>query len=126
MTRVYIPGEDHTAELDDVKSRIAALREARYVKGEFDGDEEEWTALMAALRAKRQELEGLPQRKGGWQWREGDQTYAELWTSRDEQGRGELLKGSGITVKLFPVVDRQVRMQLDLPPDLTERLGITA
>jgi site-specific DNA recombinase len=126
MTRVYVPGEDHTAELEEVKSRITSLREARYVRGEFDGDEDEWESLMAALRARRDELARLPQRKGGWDWREGDQTYREMWTSRDEKGRGDLLKESGIMLKLFPVVGRQARMELDVPSDLRERLGLSS
>jgi DNA invertase Pin-like site-specific DNA recombinase len=124
MTRVYVPGEDHTVELDDVKARIKTLREARYVRGEFDGEEAEWKTLMDALLRRRDELAKLPQRKGGWDWREGEQTYGELWESRDESGRADLLKRSGITVRLFPAVDRQASMKLDLPPDLAKRVGL--
>ncbi|MGI5245472.1 recombinase family protein [Dactylosporangium sp. CA-139066] len=126
MRRVYVPGEDHTAELEDVKKRTKSLRDARYVRGEFDGEEDEWDALMSALRARRIELEALPQRAGAWTYVPEERTYGAVWQASDPEARGDLLKRSGIKVWLMPTEGRRANMRLEIPDDLLERLGVGA
>jgi site-specific DNA recombinase len=123
MRREYRPGEDHRAEIEDLQKRIKDLRDARYVRGEFDGEEEAWSALMATLQARKKELSALPQRKGEWVYVPESKMYAEIWQGLDMAGRGMLLKRAGIKVALFPSDGREVHMRLEAPEDVLQRLG---
>jgi hypothetical protein len=123
MRREYRPAEDHTAEIEGIQRRIKDLRDARYVRGEFDGEKEEWSALMATLQERKKELSALPQRDGGWVYVPGSQMYAEIWRGLDLAGRGMLLKRAGIKVELFPSEGRKVNMRLEVPEDVLQRLG---
>ena len=65
--RVFVPGEDHTHELDQVNDAIARLRR------ESDAgllttaeDERVWLERLRAQTARRDELAALPSRAAGW------------------------------------------------------------
>jgi hypothetical protein len=97
---VFVPGEDHSHELEDVNATIARLRreqDAGLVRTEED--ERVWTQRMAAQLDRRDRLEAMPRRAAGWVTEETDQTYAEAW-GEEGRDRRKLLTEAGIRLEL--------------------------
>ncbi|HCT79589.1 MAG TPA: hypothetical protein DGG94_22065 [Micromonosporaceae bacterium] len=126
MTRVYVKGDSHASDLADVEGRLVALREARYVRGEFDGEEAEWDRLMRQLKERRDALATTVPRRAGWQWKAEGRTYREVWESYgdDLQQKGDLLRKGGITLEIHPAPLGILRMDMHIPTDLLDRLGM--
>jgi DNA invertase Pin-like site-specific DNA recombinase len=100
VRRVFVPGEDHSHELEDVNATIARLRreqDAGLVRTEED--ERVWTQRMAAQLDRRDRLEAMPRRAAGWVTEETDQTYAEAW-GEEGRDRRKLLTEAGIRLEL--------------------------
>lgn len=94
--RVFVPGEDHSAELERVRATITRLRKESdmgLIVGE--DDEAEYLTRMESLVERRTTLEQLPSRPSGWERRGTGQTYREVWDAPDTDRR-ELLIRSGI------------------------------
>ncbi len=101
LKRQFVPGEDHTAELERVNQIINALREDRemgLIVGE--ADEERYRTQMRSLLDQRTALEQMPQRKAGWITVEGEETYADLWARSSTEERRRLLVDAGVKVHL--------------------------
>jgi site-specific DNA recombinase len=76
--RVFVPGEDHSHELEQVEATIARLRresDAGLITTEED--ERIWLERLKAQTARRDELAARPSRAAGWVVEETDQTYRE-------------------------------------------------
>ena len=100
VRRVFVPGEDHSHELEDVKATIDRLRreqDAGLVRTEED--ERVWTQRMTAQLDRRDKLEAMPRRVAGWVTEETDQTYGEAW-AEEGRDRRKLLVDAGIRLEL--------------------------
>lgn len=92
--RVFVPGEDHSHELEQVNATIARLRR------ESDAglvvsveDERIYLERMRSLIDRRTKLEATPARAAGWVTEQTGQTYREVWDDSDHR---QLLVDAGI------------------------------
>ncbi len=92
--RVFVPGEDHSHELEQVEATISRLRR------ESDAgllttleDERVWLERLKAQTARRDELAAKPLRAAGWTVEETGQTYRQVWSHADHR---QLLIDKGI------------------------------
>ncbi|QIS08218.1 recombinase family protein [Nocardia arthritidis] len=95
-TRVFVPGEDYSHDLEMVKATIARLRresDAGLIVSE--ADEAEYMQRMAALVARRTDLEAKPSRPAGWVNKGLGKTYREVWTEPSTD-RQQVLKDAGV------------------------------
>jgi site-specific DNA recombinase len=115
--RVFVPGEDHSHELDQVNETIARLRresDAGLVVSE--DDERVYVQRMKTLIDRRTVLSEAPVRASGWITEETGQTYAEVWP--DHPDRRQLLSDAGIRFVLKGEVNGQpVDFHLLVPED---------
>lgn len=98
--RVFVPGEDHSHELEQANQIIARLRR------ESDAgllttaeDERVWLGRLTAAIEKRDRLTATPVRAAGWVVEETDQTYREVWATEDHR---QLLVDKGVRFVLWP------------------------
>ncbi|UZG56247.1 recombinase family protein [Rhodococcus opacus] len=121
--RVFVPGEDHSHELEQVVQTIERLRRESdaglIVSAE---DERVYLERMRSLIDRRSELEQRPSRSAGWKNETTGQTYHEVWESADDH-RG-LLIDAGIRFRLtsgtpmmWALEVPQDRIPLDREPD---------
>lgn len=97
-TRVFVPGEDYSHELETVNATIARLRresDAGLIVGA--ADEAEYMDRMTALIARRTDLEAKPNRPARWESRGTGKTYAEVWAN-PETDRQQVLKDAGVKI----------------------------
>lgn len=117
----FVPGADHTEELEQVRKRIAQQRDDREA-GLIDGEEDEqrYRETMKKLLAKRKDLEEMPeQQQSGWIKEDTDETYNQAWQRLDSQGRRKLLIDSGILLWVEP----NDEMTVQIPSDMLERIS---
>jgi len=120
--REFMPGEDHTVELERVEVAVARLRDDREA-GDYDGEEAEYRRRLAALRDNRKRLSALPQRPDQWVTVETDETWAEWWASAGEEERRNELVRAGVKVYWFkPQGTPDMEMGLLADPRIGERL----
>ncbi|KLI04082.1 MULTISPECIES: recombinase family protein [Mycolicibacterium] len=95
--RVFVPGEDHSAELEQVKATIDRLRmESDAGLLTTDEDQRQWLERLKAQTAKRDQLAVMPARAAGWTTEETGQTKAEAWKAADESERRQLYLDAGL------------------------------
>lgn len=95
--RVFVPGEDHSAELEQVNATIERLRlESDSGLLTTPEDERLWLERMKTQVAKRDLLASMPSRSAGWVTEETDQTKLDAWCDTDDLGRRQLLIDAGI------------------------------
>lgn len=116
--RVFVPGEDHSHELEQVNAIIERLRmESDAGLLTTPDDERQWLERMKAQVAKRDQLAAIPARAAGWVEETTGQTYEEVWDSSDHR---QLLIDAGVRFVLVskdPLrFDRYVPM-FELAPD---------
>ncbi|NHU42577.1 recombinase family protein [Rhodococcus sp. A14] len=98
--RVFVQGEDHAAELEQVSATIDRLRmESDAGLLTTPDDERLWLERMKAQVAKRDQLAATPSRASGWVSEETDQTYREVWPDAD---RRQLMIDHGARFVLYP------------------------
>lgn len=92
--RVFVPGEDHSGELEQANATIERLRmESDAGLLTTPEDERQWLERMKAQVAKRDQLAAKPRRAAGWVTETTDQTYAEVWETADHR---QLLLDAGV------------------------------
>lgn len=98
MTRsVFVPGEDYSAELEQVNATIGRLRmESDAGLLTTPEDEREWLERLKIQTAKRDQLAEMPSRAAGWESEETGQTKADAWKAADESGRRQLYLDAGL------------------------------
>ncbi|WP_235733379.1 recombinase family protein [Mycolicibacterium neoaurum] len=116
--RVFVPGEDHSAELEQVEATIERLRmESDAGLLTTAEDERQWLERLRSQVAKRDQLAARPSRVAGWVTETTDQTYEEIWDAADHR---QLLLDAGVRFVLVskdPLrFDRYVPMA-ELAPD---------
>ncbi|MEE3852769.1 recombinase family protein [Gordonia sp. LSe1-13] len=119
--RVFVQGEDHSAELEQVEQTIKRLRmESDAGLLTTPEDEAQWLARLEAQTAKRDQLAATPSRASGWVTEETDQTYREIWATAD---RRQLLIDHGARFVLSPKPNRGEdglrTMSMMIAPDRT-------
>lgn len=103
VKRVFVPGEDHTAELEDVIRRIAGVRREYDAGLISEAEESEYFERLGVLTANRRELEKMPRQPAGWRLEKTEQTYRQAWAaSKDWEVRRKLLTDGGIVYTLYP------------------------
>lgn len=116
--RVFVPGEDHSAELEQANATIERLRmESDAGLLTTPEDERQWLERMKTQVAKRDQLAVIPSRAAGWVTETTDQTFAEVWDTADHR---QLLVDAGVRFVLVSTdplrFDRYVPM-FELAPD---------
>lgn len=95
--RVFVPGEDHSAELEQVIATIRRLQmESDAGLLTTPEDERLWLERLKVQTAKRDQLVATPSRAAGWVTEETGQTKAEAWKAADESERRQLYLDAGI------------------------------
>jgi DNA invertase Pin-like site-specific DNA recombinase len=91
MTLKIVPGNNHEAEIADVKAEMRELA-AR------DLDDETYDAELARLRAERDRLRALPVTPDVAEYVSTGETYSVRWAKLTDDERGEWLRSVGLTV----------------------------
>ncbi|MBD0689626.1 recombinase family protein [Streptomyces sp. CBMA123] len=123
VKRVFQPGEDHTKELEQVRKHIKRLQAEKDRAKDWDEeDEAEYEERLGALRARRNELKKLPQRKAGWVAERLKKTYREAWEEGDANARRKLLISAGFR---FEILDNrtEVPWMIQIPMDLLAEIS---
>jgi DNA invertase Pin-like site-specific DNA recombinase len=94
---VFVPGEDHSVELDQVNATIDRLRlESDAGLLTTPEDERQWLERMKAQVAKRDRLAAMPSRAAGWTTEDTGQTKAEVWAAASKSDRRQLYLDAGL------------------------------
>jgi site-specific DNA recombinase len=113
--KVFVAGEDHSEELEQVNATIDRLRrESDAGLLTTPEDERVWLARLKAQTARRDELASIPYRAAGWVMEESDQTYREVWPDSDHR---QLLIDKGIRFVLQPSVGNELNWGVYVPQD---------
>ena len=95
--RVFVPGEDHSAELEQVQATIRRLQmESDAGLLTTPDDERLWLERMKAQVAKRDQLAATPSRAAGYVTEETGQTKAEAWNAAEASERRQLYLDAGL------------------------------
>ena len=126
--RVYVPREDHQAELDEA---VRAVDELTSLLGTITSDtmRSRLTGQLSALDSRISELEKLPTSEAHWEYRQTDETYADAWEAADTEARRQLLLRSGITACIKLVGKTRttpggLEFELRVPPNVRELLTV--
>ncbi|WP_239651209.1 recombinase family protein [Mycobacterium sp. UM_Kg27] len=98
MTRsVFVPGEDHSAELEQVNATIDRLRmESDAGLLTTEEDQRVWLERMRVQVSKRDQLAATPSRPAGWVTEETGQTKREAWLAASPEDRRQLYLDAGM------------------------------
>lgn len=105
IRKQYVPGNDTSDELTDVRRRIARLREDREA-GLFDDDQDYYRDKMTEYTDRRRELESQTVQEPRWVDVPQLHTYAEVWESSSTDERRKLLIDAGVRLE---IIGRNVR-----------------
>lgn len=95
--RIFVPGEDHSHELEQTNETIARLRresDAGLVVS--PEDERVYLARMRSLIERRTKLEAQPTRSSGYVTEQTSHTYREVWPDLTPDARRGLLVDRGV------------------------------
>ncbi|MBF6276305.1 recombinase family protein [Nocardia nova] len=123
--RKFIPGEDHTDELQAVSRAMTTIRD-EYDLGlyEYDGGQEEYRERLGALVEKRKLLESLPHREARYVDEPTGETYADAYQRMNLEERRELLLKAGIKLYLRYVGGNAVYARLFVPEELPDSFNV--
>ncbi|MFC1432491.1 recombinase family protein [Streptacidiphilus sp. N1-3] len=114
----FVPGEDHTEQLNHVVQAMRDLRsEKRRGLYEYPGGAEEYSEALEVLVNERRRLAALPQRPAAWVEVETGQTFADAWAQADQDHRRQILIGLKARLYLAPTTEGW-----HLPTELTTGL----
>lgn len=122
--KVFIPGEDHTAELGQVEESITYHMNNLKPGGKFYALALRKSAedSLASLSKEFERLSALPQRADRWEHVPTGKTYGEVWPDMDWQERGKLLRHLGVRVEWSSKSPTSPVMDLILPEDMKEKI----
>ncbi|MGW6334106.1 recombinase family protein [Nocardia rhamnosiphila] len=131
--RKFVPGEDHTDELEAVTRAMNSIRD-EFDLGFYDyvGGQEDYRERLAALVEKRRQLETLPKREAHYTEEPTGETYAEAYQRMNPQERRDLLMKADIRLYLDKVqglrnpnfrfyVSDQLYTGLGLPAEVADK-----
>ncbi|MGW4890915.1 zinc ribbon domain-containing protein [Kitasatospora sp. NPDC004240] len=117
--RRFIPGEDHTEQLNHVTQAMKDLREEkRRNLFDYPGGDDEYAEALEVLGDERRRLAALPQRPSAWVEVETGQTFVDAWAQADQERRRQLLLGLKARLYMTPTVEGWY-----LPAELEARVG---
>jgi site-specific DNA recombinase len=102
VVKVTEPGEDHTAELDQVTARLLRL-EKDYENGRYDEPEKEesYWRMHGNLTRKQKELKAKPVRPSITRFVETGLTWAQKWGGMRTEQRRDYLTGRDVRVYVW-------------------------
>lgn len=104
--RMFIPGEDHTEQLNHVAQAMKDLRsEKRRGLYDYPGGDDEYSEALEVLVDERRRLAALPQRPAAWVDVETGETFADAWTQADQESRRQLLIGLKARRYMAPAIE---------------------
>lgn len=119
--RFWMPGDDvqdkidqATQAIDELSAMVGAMA-SEAARARLRGQLEAQDRILA-------ELESMPAREAGWEWRSTGGTYAEAWNQADLKGRREMLARSGITFAARTIGGRGSKARefhIHVPDELT-------
>jgi hypothetical protein len=120
QTKVLVPGEDHSVELEEAKLSLEELA-AMAGSARSKTAQQLYRSQMEALDARIAELETLPYRPDAWEWVGTGATYRERWGEDSDDNR-RLLLDAGITLT---AKEGPFEFHLFVPHDIKERIWQT-
>ncbi|MFJ9448603.1 recombinase family protein [Kitasatospora sp. NPDC101235] len=115
--RRFIPGEDHTEQLNHVTQAMRDLREEkRRNLFDYPGGDDEYSEALELLVDERRRLAALPQRPSTWVDVETGETLADAWFQANQEHRRQLLLGLKARLYMTPATEGWY-----LPAELQER-----
>ncbi|WP_327745062.1 recombinase family protein [Streptomyces europaeiscabiei] len=102
VVKVTEPGEDHTAELEQVRARLLRL-EKDYENGRYDDEdkEESYWRMHGNLTRKQKELKARPVRPAVTRFVPTGLTWAQKWGGMGTEQRRDYLTGRGVQVYVW-------------------------
>ncbi len=95
--RVFIPGVDHTADIEEAEEALRDTIERS--AGKTGRARAIWDEQIASLEARLSHLESLPTETARYEYVSTGRTYGDAWaTSADERTRGDLLRTTGLKI----------------------------
>jgi DNA invertase Pin-like site-specific DNA recombinase len=101
--RVYDPGEDHTAEIEDATGALLYL--TTQAAGKSPAVRAAYEPRIADLEAELDRLGGLPTRAAGYRYQPTGQTFADAWSAGDAEARRRLMIRLGVVAKVAKTPD---------------------
>lgn len=103
MRRTFIPGEDHSAELEVV---VKAMNDIRQEKDQglydYPGGNDEYRERIGSLVSQRQTLAALPHRPSKWIEEPTGETYTQAYFRMTHDERRTLLMGADVKFYVRP------------------------
>ncbi|WP_327748299.1 recombinase family protein [Streptomyces europaeiscabiei] len=131
VVKMTEPGEDHTAELEQVRARLLRL-EKDYENGRYDDEdkEESYWRMHGNLTRKQKELKAKPVRPAVTRFVPTGLTWAQKWGGMRTEERRDYLTGRGVQVyvwkKVIPNVAHGVVVSLGDLKQLAQAAGLGA
>jgi site-specific DNA recombinase len=129
--RVWVPGDDHEAELREAVTAYDELTSAAG-RAQSKTAKQRLQRQLDTLDARIAELESAPAREARYEWRATGETYGAVWAAADADQRRELLAKSGIRLsaaitgvegKRSPTNMGAFQFHLFVPEEITEAIG---
>jgi site-specific DNA recombinase len=111
----YVPGEDHTAELEQVQEAITDLERDRYERRLFSGEAgaQRYAAMMTKLESRAEALRAQPVVPARQEMVLSGDLFAERWESlQSDHERGALLRRMRVKLYAFKDAGGRTRLQL--------------
>lgn len=123
--RKFIPGEDHTDELQAVSRAMTTIRD-EYDLGlyDYDGGQSEYQERLAALVEKRKLLESLPHREPQYVDEPTGETYAEAYERMNPEERRALLMKAGIRLYVRKLGENGRYAHLIVPEEFPDTFNV--
>lgn len=102
---VTVPGEDHTAEIRELRASLERLDEAWRV-GAFEADPGTYADMRRGIQRRLQDLESRPATGPTAIERETGETFAHAWARASTETRRELMQSAGFRVYVGPARGR--------------------
>jgi site-specific DNA recombinase len=98
--KVFVPAEDHTAQLADA---VRAADELTALLGTLTSETMKTLTLsqLDALDKRITKLEKLPSREASWRYENAPHTYRDEWEKLDTEGRRQMLLRSEIKLHIY-------------------------
>ncbi|MFQ6331032.1 zinc ribbon domain-containing protein, partial [Nocardia sp. CWNU-33] len=121
--RKFIPGEDHTDELDAVTRAMTSIRD-EFDLGfyDYDGGQDDYRERLAALVEKRRLLQSLPHREAEYIDEPTGETYADAYERMNPEERRGLLLKAGVRLYIHSVNPENCR--LHIPTEIAEKFNL--
>ncbi|WP_170160807.1 recombinase family protein [Nocardia puris] len=111
--RKFIPGEDHTDELQAVDRAMTGIRDERDTGlYDYEGGHDEYMERLTALVEKRKILQSLPHREAQYIDEPTGETYAQAYERMDQEERRTLLLNAGIRLYIHSMAPPSWRIHI--------------